>query len=514
MKGINGNKLCMVDKSYYTTEDGGIVIRTGGFSTVANYDISCMTTGIVSEVVFQKYDSTGGNLMWEKCFPIATGSPLIQYLFPTGSAFFEAGREGQNANGVTNVLIRKADQQDNVIWSKEFFVGGAIDAISQTTDGGFIIVSSPSDTGGEVYTHYGPPMSFDIFVIKVDSNGNKLWSKVIGGSADDEALKVIATADGGGIIVGSTFSNDFDFSGSHSIPWMYNDGFVVRLDGVGNIKWNKCLGGSMKEFFSSACCDNNGGVYVLGSTSSSDYDVTGYIGNVDYWLVHLDSNGNKLWDKCYGTQQHSEFGQTATGYEDICRVASGDLYMLLYANKDFASYTDTSYGGGDALVLRTDSAGTITGYRTLGSPKFDGISMIAALKAGVIVAGGFYTGTGNTGTMPDTCWPDPTSSNNTNGFLVRLAPWTTAVHEVAQQGEDLLSISPNPAGAYIIAEVKNRKKGILRIVNAAGEVVYVHNCNAGNTVLDINTGNWPKGLYIAEWTTAQGGIKTQKVILQ
>ena len=122
------------------------------------------------------------------------------------------------------------------------------------------------------------------------------WQKCLGGSRYDEANSVQQTGDRGYIVAGDTFSNDDNVSGNHGI----RDSWVVKLDNVGDVEWQKCLGGSRYDKANSIQQTVDGGYIVAGDTNSSDGDVSGNHGNADSWLVKIDSIGNIQWQKCLG----------------------------------------------------------------------------------------------------------------------------------------------------------------------------------------------------------------------
>src|SRR5690606_34288354 len=136
----------------------------------------------------------------------------------------------------------------------------------------------------------------DYWIVKLDGNGNTQWQKALGGSSGDEAQSIQQTADGGYIVAGLSWSNSGDVIGNHGI----SDYWVVKLDGNGNIQWQKALGGSGYDKATSIQQTADGGYIVVGETYSNDGDVTGYHGGGDYWVMKLDDSGNIQWQKTLG----------------------------------------------------------------------------------------------------------------------------------------------------------------------------------------------------------------------
>lgn len=111
------------------------------------------------------------------------------------------------------------------------------------------------------------------------------WQKCLGGSSPDVANDVEKTADRGYIVAGETYSNDGNVSGNHG----GEDFWVVKLDSIGNIEWQKAQGGSSFDGGYSVRPTADGGYIVAGITNSNDGNVSGNHGNGDVWVVKLNS---------------------------------------------------------------------------------------------------------------------------------------------------------------------------------------------------------------------------------
>src|SRR5690606_36383484 len=138
--------------------------------------------------------------------------------------------------------------------------------------------------------------NFDCWIVRLDNIGNIQWQKSLGGSQEDSSGQIQQTFDGGYIMVGYSRSNNGDVSGNHG----HYDYWVVKLDMSGNIQWQKSLGGSGVDMAHSIQQTIDGGYIVAGLSQSNDGDVTGNHGGADYWIVKLDDNGNIDWQKSFG----------------------------------------------------------------------------------------------------------------------------------------------------------------------------------------------------------------------
>jgi hypothetical protein len=156
-------------------------------------------------------------------------------------------------------------------------------------------------------------------VVKLTSLGTIEWQEALGGSGFDYSNSIQQTSDGGYIVAGTSDSNDGDVSLNNG----YEDYLVVKLTSIGNIEWQKSLGGSGRDYANSIQQTSGGGYIVAGSSVSNDGDVSGNHGfATDYWVVKLTSLGAIDWQKAlgginndysYSIQQTSDGGYIVAG---------------------------------------------------------------------------------------------------------------------------------------------------------------------------------------------------------
>ncbi len=123
------------------------------------------------------------------------------------------------------------------------------------------------------------------------------WQKSLGGTGAEEAKTIQPTSDGGYIVGGTTSSNDGDVTGNHG----GKDCWVVKLNAAGNIEWQKTYGGTGNETFGSIRTTTDGGYIMGASTGSNDGDVSGSHGYSEAWVVKLNNVGTIEWQKCFGS---------------------------------------------------------------------------------------------------------------------------------------------------------------------------------------------------------------------
>ncbi|PIQ34001.1 MAG: hypothetical protein COW63_04460, partial [Bacteroidetes bacterium CG18_big_fil_WC_8_21_14_2_50_41_14] len=120
------------------------------------------------------------------------------------------------------------------------------------------------------------------------------WQTCYGTEWSDEVCAIVATKDG--YLVVGEIRYELYFGGNGD-----SDLLVFRIDTLGNIIWKKTFGGSSKEYPSGITSDNLGNYYISAWTASDDGDIqSGNHGDFDRWIVKIDGQGNIIWEKCYG----------------------------------------------------------------------------------------------------------------------------------------------------------------------------------------------------------------------
>jgi len=144
---------------------------------------------------------------------------------------------------------------------------------------------------------------WDFYIARLSRDGETtVWEKTYGGTGEDLAVSVDVLSDGGIIVVGCTTSSNGDVFGIHGDY----DFWVLRLNSSGNVVWKKCYGGSQGDWALSVKALSDGGFVVTGFTESNDGDVSGNHGSMDYWVIRLNANGNLVWQRCLGGNGRDE----------------------------------------------------------------------------------------------------------------------------------------------------------------------------------------------------------------
>ncbi|XLS30024.1 hypothetical protein ACJD0Z_04180 [Flavobacteriaceae bacterium M23B6Z8] len=213
----------------------------------------------------------------------------------------------------------------------------------------------PTSDGG----YLGLVIGTDYEIQKFDAAFNQVWNKTYGGTSNDFADDVIQTSDGGYLIIGRSDSNDGDVTNNYG----ENDIWACKVDGLGNLEWERSYGGSGFEGLSGSgsVLEDNNNYYFVGFSDSQDGDLTSNKGGYDTWFVKIDASGNIVDQKTFGGSEN-DFGRKV--------IKTGTTYTISIlsnsSNGDFASDAN--------LVVQLDSeinvvwsnsfSGINTGYLT------------------------------------------------------------------------------------------------------------------------------------------------------
>lgn len=184
--------------------------------------------------------------------------------------------------------------------------------------GGYMIVGNTKSSDGDISFNLG---EVNIWLVKIDQSGNLLYEKTFGGSIGEASYGIFPSSDGNYYILGVAYSSDGDISYD---PYpTSNDFWIIKIDGEGNIIWDKIVGGNGYDQPYRGYATTDGGIMAAGWTNSSDGDVSHYYGSYDMWMVKLNSEGEIQGDFTAGT----------TGMENAqAIIQTGDGGYLLGGN--------------------------------------------------------------------------------------------------------------------------------------------------------------------------------------
>jgi hypothetical protein len=316
---------------FFNDEMGSSVQQTddGGFIVVGAKSRSLIDIHGHRDVWLIKLDETGSEI-WDKTFggwADDVGNSVQQTL---DGGYIITGYTESYSNGKKDVWLIKTDENGKKLWDKTFgysdFDSGS--EVKQTSDGGYIIIGKVNTSGGG---------RGDVWLIKVDTNGELLWERSFGGKGHNYADEIQQTSDEGYIIIGSSWipgeTNDYDM-------------WLIKIDKNGNMIWDKKFHGTESDHGWSIDQTVDGGFIIVGETDHDSED--------NVWLLKTDESGDKIWDKIFEGRGYS-VQQTNDGGYIIAGAAMNP--------------TKTDFSNG--LLIKTDGYGEQEWRKTFGGRKPD-----------------------------------------------------------------------------------------------------------------------------------------------
>lgn len=302
------------------------------------------------DVYLIKTDSLGDTL-WTKTYGGTNwdkGQSVQQTL---DGGYIITGWTQSFGSGVVDAYLIKTDTLGDTLWTK-VYGGPNIDegySVRQTMDGGYIITGRTTSYGAGDY---------DVYLLKTNASGDTIWTRTYGGTFPDMGLSVQQTMDEGFIIVGGTSS--FGAGG--------DEVYVIKTDSLGDTLWTRAQGGTLNDRGFSVQETQAGEYIIAGVTGSFG------AGGSDIYLIKMDTVGDTLWTRTYGG-------------------SSGDVGHSVHETQDggyvIAGHGD-SFGAGalDVYMIKTDSLGDTLWIRTYGGATIDwGRSIQQTQDGGYIVVG-------------------------------------------------------------------------------------------------------------------------------
>jgi len=379
---------------------------TGYFGGTVVFGATTLTSSGSEDVYVAKLDADG-NWQWVKnaggiggstyAYGIGTDADGNSYVTGgfDGTAFF--GADSIISDGSDDVFVAKIDADGNWLWaSQSCGTGGDYPyGISVDANGNSYITGKLAETatfGTSTITSGGVQ---DIFVAKIDTDGNWQWAKRAGGTARAYGYSTSVDTDGNVYATGY-FSETGDFGATTLTSSGHFDIYVAKLDTDGNWQWAKRAGGSSMDVGRSIGVDTNGNVYVTGTyygpSTFGTFTLTSN-GVSDIFVAKLDTDGNWQWAKNAG-------GSSSENCNTISVDANGNAYVgggFKGETMTFGTFTITNCGtgGDDLFVAKIDTDGNWHWAISAGGPgntnvNYDmAIGISADANGNAYVTGGF-----------------------------------------------------------------------------------------------------------------------------
>ncbi|MCE3260197.1 MAG: hypothetical protein K0S12_1838, partial [Bacteroidetes bacterium] len=321
-----------------------------------------------------------------------------------------------NSRGLSDYWVIRTDASGNKLWDKTYGGSGTdrVSHIMRTSDGGFLLTgSSTSPVSGEKsQASFGLD---DVWLVKIDENGVKLWDKTFGGSSIDGAI-ASEEYSSGDIIVGATSRSPVSGNKTAALRGSsgYVDSWVIKINSSGDKIWDKSYGGTLDDDTHTIKTTADGG-FLLGSISKSGINGTKTspnLGNWDYWVVKANSAGNQEWDKTYGGTGMDVLSEISAGYD-------GGYVLAGYSESDVypaGGHLSGNRGGTDFWLVKIDVSGNHVWDHIYGGTEDDicmGLDKIKSADEGYLMVGWSNSDSYDSGTRykkrqdnygPSDCW--------------------------------------------------------------------------------------------------------------
>jgi len=304
------------------------------------------------------------------------------------------------SKGYQDIFVAKMDSQGNFVWIKQ--AGGTSGTSENSVNFGYSIAVTSSGisyiTGSFLgistfgSTTLTSTAYTDIFVAKLDSNGNWLWAKQAGGNDIDISYGIAIDSDGNSYITGNYFSNSITFGNTTLNNNGYSDIFVAKLDSDGNWKWAKQIGGDNFDSGYGIIVDSNKNIFVTGNFSSSSITFGNITlnntqsGESDVFVAMLNNSGSWSWA--------TQAGGTKTDVSNSIAIdSSGNSYItgIFYSGSiTFGSITLNNSGNGDIFVAKLNSSGSWLWAKQTGGTGYDEANGISIDPSGNSYLTGSY----------------------------------------------------------------------------------------------------------------------------
>jgi len=357
----NGSELSGANNQVLQIVEANKSIHEGNYSVVVANDFGSVESEPIKLVVYQSeyWDRSLGGTAGDLGRDVVVTDDLSLLIGGSSPSGTNGNKTAANL-GLSDYWIVKVDPLGNKVWEKTY--GGSLNdnlnVILKCDDGGFLLggTSESLPSGNKQAASYG---GNDIWLVRVDENGEKLWDRSYGGAISDSFGSLATDPLTGDILVVGSSDSNASFSKSDDSRGLA-DIWVLRINPQGKVIWDKTIGGSGSDSGVKIIYAGNG-CFLIGGNSNSPagFEKTqASRGGSDFWVVKIDGSGQIIWDR--------RFGST---YEDQC------LSMVLTPEGDFlvggtcwgnGDNTGTKFGNRDLWLLKLNQTGSLLWNKSYG----------------------------------------------------------------------------------------------------------------------------------------------------
>jgi hypothetical protein len=367
------------------------------------------------------------------------------------------------AGGESDAFVAKLDPQGALLWHT--FLGSTKKdlAVSLATDqqGNIYVTGESEESWGSPKRNHQG--GYDVFVAKLDPNGSLLWSTFLGSSQGDNGGGLAVDNQGSVYVVGSSYAS----WGTPLSPFIGNANiFVAKVSAAGTLLWNTFLGGNgVINYGTGIAMSNPDCIYISGVSGWSAWGtpVTPPAGGIDVFVARLNGNGLLQWNTFLGgTQDDSSFGGIAVdNYGNVLVTGESETGWGTPINPYTPMWRD-------AFAAKLNANGVLLWNTFLGAPNSDSGNGIAADTNGfVYVTGASYE-----------TWGTPVNNHNgkSDAFVAKLTPQGTRLWNTfagSTDWDEAWGITLDKSGNLFIVGHGSGPWGTSVIPFAGGQDVFV-----------------------------------------
>ncbi|HRI63562.1 MAG TPA: hypothetical protein PK156_04975 [Polyangium sp.] len=387
----SGMQTCLADGTAYGPCLGEVTPTAENCATTANED--CLNTPDCGTGLWSKRFGDGSSQNGQGVAADAAGNVVIVGYF---AGTVNLGGGAMTSVGSNDIFVAKFDGAGNHLWSKS--VGNTTDQRGQTVAidaAGNIYVagwfSGSINFGGGTLTSVGLD---DLFLVKLDANGNHVWSKRFG-AASSERFAEIAVDAGGNVVMVGAFTSTIDFGGGALTSAGVEDIYLAKFDTAGNHLFSRRFGDAAQQIGAGAAIGPSGDIIIIGGFSGSvNFGGTNLTsaGGTDAYIAAFSSSGTHRWSKRFGDamiQDTTDIDIDGTGAAYITGSFQGAI--------DFGGGVHTSAGGRDQFVAKFDSTGAHVWSKRFGDTAEQLGQSVAVTSTGTVFLAGSVAGSADFG---------------------------------------------------------------------------------------------------------------------
>jgi len=484
-----------VNYSIETTSDNGFLLIgntksiDGDVKDPIDSDMNAWIVKLDSAGVMQWEKSLGGS----KNDLSYSGEETSDHGYFIGVESISGDGTSPHNYGGYDFLATRLDSKGDSVWTVDY--GGTQhdhpSCVRELNNGGYIMTGgSCSNDFTNAGLHHGSTKLFDFWLMKLDTMGNIVWNRSIGGILSDLALYVQPTADNGFVVVGQSQSNDGDIIGHHGSTNFW-DLVVMKVSSKGKIEWQKSYGGSADDIAHYVIQTPDGGYMVAGCTMSNDGDVTSNHGGNDYWILKLRPNGAIQWQKTYGG--------TGNDVAKWIEPTSDGNYVIAGESASNNGDVTGNHGMEDFWIIKINPQGHLLWQQSFGGSVEDFGKSVRQLKNGSLIVSG--TSSSNDGDVSG----HHGSSSTSDFWVVQFKPEETRIGFMDEalltnsNSHLRLHVYPNPVSNELFIEVntENDWTGTVQLRDLTGQLLYEQTMSnsAGMFKRTLSMNAYPCGTY-------------------